>query len=85
MDEPVATPAGGRWRRFATIATTSLWLWLAVDGAVAAHRAEQHYDPTVRESVERIEVPEAGAKIVVSTYRFNSRQLPVGSTSSRSP
>ena len=69
MDEPVATPVSGRWRRFAAIATTTLWLWLPVDGTAAEHRGQQPFDSALRESVDRIEVPEAGAKIVVSSYR----------------
>ena len=70
MDEPVAMPASGRWRQFATMATTSLWIWLPVLPGAAAARPGQHVDDAaVREAVERIEVPEAGATIVVSSYR----------------
>ena len=37
VDGPIATPPCGQWRQFAAIATTTLWLWLPVDGTAAEH------------------------------------------------
>jgi len=73
VDVPVATPGSSRRQQFAAIATATLWLWLPIGGAAAAHGAQQFLDPTLREAVDRIEVPEAGAKIVVTSYRPKGR------------
>jgi dienelactone hydrolase len=60
---------GFSWQRTLSTAAAIVLVATASSTVAAARPSQQLYDPTVRETVDRIEVPGTGAKIVVSSYR----------------